>query len=45
MIGRVGGECLKIGAGGRSIVDEPVAVLRELWSTAFARAIEAADVL
>src|SRR4029077_11929304 len=45
VIGRVGGERLKIAAGGRSLIDEPVAPLRELWSTAFARAIDAAEVL
>jgi phosphoribosylformylglycinamidine synthase len=45
VIGRVGGDRLKIAAGGRTLIDEPVAALREVWSTAFAKAIEAADVL
>jgi phosphoribosylformylglycinamidine synthase len=46
VIGRVGGERLRIRAGDRVLVDEPVAELTELWTTAFARAIEsAAEVL
>jgi phosphoribosylformylglycinamidine synthase II len=45
VIGRVGGDRLKIAVGGRALVDEPVAALRDLWSTAFARALESADVL
>jgi phosphoribosylformylglycinamidine synthase len=44
-IGRVGGERLEISAGGRVLIDESVADLRELWTTAFARAIESAEVL
>ena len=43
--GRVGGDRLTIRASGRALIDEPVAALREIWSTAFARAIEAANVL
>ena len=45
VIGRAGGGRLKISLRGRTLVDEPVAALRDLWSTAFARALEAADVL
>jgi phosphoribosylformylglycinamidine synthase subunit PurL len=46
VIGRVGGERLRIEVGTRALVDEPLAALRELWTTAFARAIEsAAEVL
>ncbi len=45
VIGRVGGDRLQIAVGGRALVDEPVAALQDLWSTAFARAMEAADVL
>jgi phosphoribosylformylglycinamidine synthase len=46
VIGRVGGESLRVEVGGRVLVDEPLAALRELWTTAFARAIEsAAEVL
>jgi phosphoribosylformylglycinamidine synthase len=46
VIGKVGGERLTISAGAKKLVDEPVAALRDLWSTAFARALEsAADVL
>jgi phosphoribosylformylglycinamidine synthase II len=45
LIGRVGGERLKIAALGRTLIDEPVAALFDLWSTAFAHALEAADVL
>jgi phosphoribosylformylglycinamidine synthase len=41
-IGSVGGERLAISIGGRTLIDEPVAALRELWSTAFARALESA---
>ncbi len=44
-LGRVGGANLKIAVGGRTAVDEPVAALAELWKTAFARAMDAADVL
>ena len=45
VLGRVGGERLRIAAGGRALVDDSVASLRDLWTTAFSRAIEAADVL
>jgi phosphoribosylformylglycinamidine synthase subunit PurL len=46
VIGRVGGERLRIEVGSQALVDEPLAALRELWTTAFARAIEsAAEVL
>ncbi|HMA17267.1 MAG TPA: phosphoribosylformylglycinamidine synthase subunit PurL, partial [Thermoanaerobaculia bacterium] len=45
-IGRVGGERLVVAIGERELVDEPVAELFEIWSTAFARRIEeAAEVL
>jgi phosphoribosylformylglycinamidine (FGAM) synthase-like enzyme len=45
VIGKVGGDRLRIVLRGRTLVDEPVAALRDLWSTAFARALESADVL
>jgi phosphoribosylformylglycinamidine synthase len=45
VIGAVGGERLEISAGGRRLIDEPVAGLSNLWSKAFAKAIESADVL
>jgi phosphoribosylformylglycinamidine synthase len=46
VIGRVGGERLLIEVGSRALVDEPLPALRELWTTAFAQAIEsAAEVL
>ena len=45
VIGRVGGDRLRIAAGGHTLVDESVASLAEVWTTAFAQAIEAADVL
>ena len=45
VIGRAGGERLKIAIGGRTLIDESVSVLRDRWSTAFAKAIESADVL
>ncbi len=45
VIGRVAGDRLRIALRGRTLVDEPVAALRDLWSTAFARALESADVL
>jgi phosphoribosylformylglycinamidine synthase len=44
-LGRVGGERLTINAGGRALVDEDVAALKELWSTAFEKAVAAADIL
>ncbi len=45
VIGRVAGDRLRIAFHGRTLVDEPVAALRDLWSTAFARSLESADVL
>ena len=45
VIGRVGGERLRIAIGGRTLIDEAVSVLRDRWSTAFAKALESADVL
>jgi phosphoribosylformylglycinamidine synthase II len=45
VIGRVAGDRLRISLRNRELVDEPVGSLRELWSTAFARALESADVL
>jgi phosphoribosylformylglycinamidine synthase len=46
VIGRVGGGRLVIAMEGRALIDEPVADLRELWTTAFARSIEeSAEVL
>ena len=45
VIGKVGGDRLAISVGGKKLVDEPVSALRDLWSTAFARALESADVL
>ena len=45
LIGRVGGNNLKISVRGRGLIDEPVSALRELWSGAFASALESADIL
>jgi phosphoribosylformylglycinamidine synthase len=45
VIGRTGGDHLRIAIGGRSLIDDSVAALRDRWSTAFAKAIESADVL
>ncbi|HEX7253564.1 MAG TPA: phosphoribosylformylglycinamidine synthase subunit PurL [Thermoanaerobaculia bacterium] len=45
IIGRVGGDRLKIAIGGRTLIDESVVVLRDRWSSAFSRALESADVL
>jgi phosphoribosylformylglycinamidine synthase len=45
VIGRVGGERLRVSVNGRALVDEFVAVLRDLWMGAFARSIESAEVL
>jgi phosphoribosylformylglycinamidine synthase len=45
LIGKVAGGRLTISVGGRNLVDESVPVLRDLWSTAFARALDSADVL
>jgi phosphoribosylformylglycinamidine synthase II len=44
-IGKVGGDRLTISVAGRKLIDERVAALRDLWSLAFARALESADVL
>src|SRR6266545_805522 len=45
VVGRVGGGSLTISVG-RKVIDESVSALRDLWSTAFARALEsAAEVL
>jgi phosphoribosylformylglycinamidine synthase len=44
-IGRVGGKRLKISIGGVVVIDEAVLPLAELWKTAFAHAMESADVL
>jgi phosphoribosylformylglycinamidine synthase subunit PurL len=45
VVGSVGGARLRISAGGRTEVDEDVARLRDLWTSAFERAIESAEVL
>ncbi|HKD20178.1 MAG TPA: AIR synthase related protein, partial [Thermoanaerobaculia bacterium] len=45
LIGAVGGERLAISVSGRTLIDESVASLSELWSGAFAKAIESADLL
>jgi phosphoribosylformylglycinamidine synthase II len=45
VIGRVGGDRLRIAVGSSVRIDESVASLREIWSGSFARAMEAADVL
>ncbi|MEO8349873.1 MAG: AIR synthase related protein, partial [Acidobacteriota bacterium] len=45
VIGTVGGESLRIAVNGRTVVDEPVAALNDLWTTAFARSLESAEVL
>jgi phosphoribosylformylglycinamidine synthase len=45
VVGRVGGDRLSISVAGRKLLDEPVSTLADLWSTAFARALESADVL
>jgi len=45
VIGSVGGERLAISIAGRKLIEEPVAALSELWSSAFVKAIESADVL
>jgi len=44
-IGTVGGARLTISLDGRAVVDEDVAALRDLWRSAFARALESAEVL
>ena len=43
--GWVGGDRFRMEARGRQLIDEPVAELAELWRTAFAHALESADVL
>ena len=43
--GWVGGDRLTISAGSRVVIDEPLAALTALWRSAFARALESADVL
>ena len=45
VVGRVGGDRLRISVHGVMLIDEPVAELAHLWRTAFAHAIESADVL
>jgi phosphoribosylformylglycinamidine synthase len=45
VIGKVEGDRLAASLRGRKLLDEPLAALRDLWSTAFARALESADVL
>ena len=42
VIGAVGGEALRVGVNGRPVLDESVAGLRELWTTAFALSLESA---
>jgi phosphoribosylformylglycinamidine synthase subunit PurL len=44
-LGRVEGERLRLSSGSKVLLDESVASLADLWSNAFARAMEAADVL
>src|SRR4030095_7966688 len=44
-LGRVGGDRLTISVGRMTLVDEPVAALAVLWRTAFAHALESAEVL
>jgi phosphoribosylformylglycinamidine synthase len=45
ILGRVSGDRLRISLEGRVLIDESVASLNEIWTSAFARAMEAADVL
>jgi phosphoribosylformylglycinamidine synthase len=45
VIGTVGGDRLRISHGGRDLVDEGVAALRDLWRSAFEHSIESAEVL
>ncbi|HEY6930474.1 MAG TPA: phosphoribosylformylglycinamidine synthase subunit PurL, partial [Thermoanaerobaculia bacterium] len=45
IIGRVGGDRLKVALAGNTLIDDSVSALREIWSTAFSRALESADVL
>ena len=44
-IGRVGGPALRVAIGKKVFIDEKVAALAQIWTTAFAEAMEAADVL
>jgi hypothetical protein len=44
-IGRVGGQALRIAIGKNVVIDEKIAALAQIWTTAFAAAMEAADVL
>jgi phosphoribosylformylglycinamidine synthase II len=44
LIGHVAKEHLRIAVGGWTLIDEEVAALARIWTTAFARAIESADV-
>ena len=44
-IGRTGGERVRIAVGALPVIDVPVASLAELWTSSFARAIDAAEVL
>ena len=45
ILGRVGGDRLRIALEGRVLIGESVASLNHTWTNAFARAMEAADVL
>jgi phosphoribosylformylglycinamidine synthase len=45
IVGRVGGDGLRISVEDRLLLDESVPSLNEIWANAFARAMEAADVL
>jgi phosphoribosylformylglycinamidine synthase len=45
IVGTVGGPSLRIAAGTKILLEESVSSLSQLWSTAFARAMESADVL
>ena len=45
VVGTVGGTRLRISLGERSLVDEDVAALSRLWTSAFERSIESAEVL
>jgi phosphoribosylformylglycinamidine synthase len=45
VVGAVGGTRLRVSVGGRPILDEDVRALRDLWKSAFGRAIESGEVL
>jgi len=45
IVGTVGGSNLRLAAGAKVLLEESVSSLSQLWSTAFARAMESADVL